>query len=383
MAGRQTFLRWPDFPGAATLERGRLGHGWGRDFAGSRRRAVGEVVEIASCAAWGDERIVEASYLEVSDRAWHPSELTGFSDAQRANRRDWNDRLDGLDWIPPGLPSARPIGWMEARDPLSGRTILVPADAVLIGRREAGEESACVVADTNGCAAGVDRDSALLAALYELIERDATGRWWYGLRPRAQIDPLRLEGGSEIRRSLERRGRILRLVDITTDIGIPTVAAIAADGQGRAVALGFAACGRLDAAAQAALGELLQTELAIHVEMEHRGTNPRLGDWLRAVDLRGSPLLGADARWASARTGGGDAADLPACLSALERRGCRVAILDLTRSAFDVPVFRAVSPDLCHWKPRFGRRRLLALDENDIPPEHSGRSGVNGVYLMI
>ena len=51
-------------------------------------------------------------------------------------------------------------------------------------------------------------------------------------------------------------------------------------------------------------------------------------------------------------------AALAALAAILARAGCRVALVDRSRAEFGVPVVRALSPDLCHWKPRLGRARL-------------------------
>jgi ribosomal protein S12 methylthiotransferase accessory factor len=59
------------------------------------------------------------------------------------------------------------------------------------------------------------------------------------------------------------------------------------------------------------------------------------------------------------------------CPSPLEACAlARIALwfADLTRDAVGVPAFRAISPDLCHIKPRFARARLLAPDPLDIGP---------------
>jgi len=345
---------------AATIECERLGHGRGGSAAESRRRALGEMVELASCCAWGDEAIFDAPLARIAGRAWSPADVAGFADWQRRDRACWNKLLEGLDWIPPGSPPERPIGWMAAMRLDTGGEVFVPADCVLIGRREIGDADACAVADTNGCAAGADAESALLAALYELIERDATGRWWYGRQPSRQIDPARIELGEPVVRSLAGRRRVLWLLDITSDIAVPTVAAMATDLGGRHVSAGFATRSGLDAAAATALTELMQMELKIEAALAHPDLVTDLDAWFHEVDFGGSaPFVSADGEDRQPLASDIEQG-LPACLGAIVRAGCRVAAIELTRPSFGIPVYRAISPDLCHWKPRFG------------PPRHSG-----------
>ena len=57
-----------------------------------------------------------------------------------------------------------------------------------------------------------------------------------------------------------------------------------------------------------------------------------------------------------------------ACRSA----GIGLWFADLTRGAVGVPAVRAISPDLCHIKPRFARPRLLQADAGDLGPVQPG-----------
>jgi len=365
-AGPATFRRWPDFPKSATMESGRLGHGRGADPADSLRRALGEMIEVASCCAWGNEAVFDAAFSEVADKAWGPAEIGGFADWQRRDRADWNSRLVGVDWIPPEIQPDMPIGWMRARRLDTDGDILLPADAVLIGRRENLDADACAVADTNGCAAGATGEDAILAALYELIERDATARWWYGQRACRQIDPARIDRGEAIVQGLSKRERVLWLLDITSDIAVPTVAAVACDPAGRHVGVGFATRASLAAAAYAALSELMQIELKIAAAIVRPGLMPDMAQWFGEIDFGGCapfgevgprdlPLLAEDIE-----------PGLDACRTVLLRSRCRIAVIDMTRHHFGIPVVRAISPDLCHWKPRFGRSRLTGRERGGM-----------------
>lgn len=354
MAGAQSRQRWPHFPVAAEPEQGRLGHGAGPDPALALLRATGEMIEIASCCAWGDEPLVTATIAEVGADGWAPDVLSGFSDDQRADRVAWNQRLAGLDWIPADADRSCRIAWIEAACLLSGKPVLVPADSVLIGRR-IGDADAVAIADTNGCAAGETPAGALRSALFELVERDATGRWWYGRQKAFRLAADRAGVPGPVIANLHERGRELRLLDITSDLDVPTVAAIGIDRDGAHVAAGFAARADMAGAAQAAVTELMQMELKIAFARSVDDPDPGLAAWLREIDFgRDIPVHDPEVK----RPAPTAEAGVDHCLSRLAARGCRIARLDLTRAAFGVPVIRAISPDLCHWKPRFGRARL-------------------------
>src|SRR5262245_57222902 len=81
-----------------------------------------------------------------------------------------------------------------------------------------------------GCAAGATKVDAVLHGLCELIERDAAGLWWRGGRrgrPLALDDPAAAEAAALLAEL--RQGNASRrtwLLDITTDLGIPAIAAV-------------------------------------------------------------------------------------------------------------------------------------------------------------
>jgi ribosomal protein S12 methylthiotransferase accessory factor len=362
VAGAEALEKWPRFPPGATLAQQRLGHGGGEDVATATTRAVGELVEIASCCAWGDEVMTTARRSDLNGLSFGPGELSGFSGEQTANRDVWNTRLAGLDWIPRTADAATPIDWMRAECLFTGQAIFVPADCVLIGRRSAGDVAACAVADTNGCAAGQTPEDACLRALFELVERDATGRWWYGQKQALILDQAAFIIDTAIIDCLARRKRHLLLLDLTTDIGIPTVAALAMTAMGERLGVGFATRDNLQASVHAATTELMQMELRVMAAHFAQSPDTDLRRWFQEVRFEGIVPF-KENPMDETPTGAGSDINLDACIERLKSAGCRVAIMNFTRPEFAVPVVRAISPDLCHWKPRFGRTRLLAREE--------------------
>jgi ribosomal protein S12 methylthiotransferase accessory factor len=364
LAGDRARQVWPAFPAAAEPGQGRLGHGAGSDMAAAIRRATGEMIEIASCCAWGDEQLVAASIAEVGTDGWSPEVLSGFSNEQRMDRDTWNRRFDGLDWIPPVPDPESRIDWLRAECLHGGHPVLVPADCVLIGRRTNGDAAGVAVADTNGCAAGGSVDGALLSALYELIERDATGRWWYGQSKYRVLAPEAEGVDARVLSHMQGRARVLRLFEITSDIGVPTVASLGTDPDGTHIAAGFATRADIAAAVQAAVTELMQMELKIAFVRSSGNPDPGLLAWFNQVWTEG-PETEERHTGCKARDEGITADSIALCLSRLASCGIRVARLDCSRAEFGVPVIRAISPDLCHWKPRFGRSRLLFTADGD------------------
>jgi thiazole/oxazole-forming peptide maturase SagD family component len=76
-----------------------------------------------------------------------------------------------------------PLCWVDLREPLSGQTVHVPAQAVFVGYRLRvdGGEPWHFVSVTSGTATHVTHEDAALNALLELIQIDAvTGHWYTG-----------------------------------------------------------------------------------------------------------------------------------------------------------------------------------------------------------
>ena len=147
--------------------------------------------------------------------------------------------------------------------------------------------------------------------------------------------------------------RISWLLDLATDIGIPVIAALSCDTDGKQLAYGLAARLSLEDAAHAAILELCQTEIAILLaqikRMESGESNLSSTD--RAHLERGAMIRADQCELLHPlghhptqpeRTG----PELPAIASALARCGIDAALIDMTRPEFGIPVVRAVAPAL-------------------------------------
>ena len=372
----------PGFPDAALPEAGRMASGRGLDAQQCRASVIGEAVELASSCAWGNERLVSASLKEIGPAALPPDALNGFTRSQIDEREAWNAGQSAFDWRPAPIAEGTPIDWIEVEDAFGGAARFAPADFVFIGRREAGDSQAAAISDSNGCAAGEDAEAAKIAAVLELMERDATARWWYGRRRRMAIDPAVVEGAAELTGWLADRERRSLLFDITSDLDIPVIAAMSAEPDGSDIALGFSA--RLDphAAAVSALTEMLQMEVSLDAARALGDAAGTWGYWRRTVAVSTPPLDAAPGVPSGTlpKAASGQHTGLPALLDACARGNVDLCFADMTRPAIGVPVFRALSTMLCHYKPRFGRQRLLAPDRRDIA---SVAQGAGEPWLVI
>jgi ribosomal protein S12 methylthiotransferase accessory factor len=251
-----------------------------------------------------------------------------------------------------------PVAWVRGH--AAGREVLVPADWCLRSQTQ-GPLAIPGAALSTGCAAGATFEAAAARALLEVVERDAVALWWIGGqrgKPLAGESPamaaaVRLLG-------VLRQGsgeRASWLLDLTTDLGVPCVAALSVDAAGKGLACGFAARLTLEGAARAAILEMCQMELALLVALAKR--DERGDAALNQVDRR---HLDRAARIAADRCalihpmGAPGASVLPACngpgeelealLAQLAHHGIEAALVDLTRRDFGIPVVCAVAPQL-------------------------------------
>lgn len=266
------------------------------------------------------------------------------------------------------FPAARPE-WIpkRRREIVNGirlsdkRMVQLPADRCV--RRACTDGDAMPFALGTGCGASATRDAAILHGLFELIERDATALWWRGgLKPRqiALEDPAQRaasELASEIRGSSSARRS--RLLDITTDIGIPCFAAISTDNSGRALACGSASHLSATKAAQAALRELCQMELAqniIDTKLRERGVGGLSASdqrYLRRLECSDPDRLGPLIPERLSRAKGapiipdlGPSELLETVLRLLTGLDIDVFLVDLTSELFEIPVARVIAPQL-------------------------------------
>jgi ribosomal protein S12 methylthiotransferase accessory factor len=355
-------------PQAALPEAGRLASGRGTTLHACRHSCMGEAAEMVSTCAWGDEPLLTASATELGPQALSVCALNGFTDAQLNERDSWNRIYGTYDWRPRPPSAANTISWAPVRNASTGGISYAPADYLYLGRRKAGDDMAVAIADSNGCASHGNAEAAKLGALLELIERDATSRWWYGCRRRPPMMTDQIGAATPLWHEIDTRERLSWLFDITSDIGIPVVAAVSAERDGSDVALGFAAKTSLPAAMEAALTEMLQMEFSLAIAKASEGQNPSWAQWRRAVTTSLPPLDATELprQTQPAITSRREDATLTDILDTCARLGIDLYFADMSRPSIGVPVYRALSTSLCHYKPRFAHQRLHAHDPRDI-----------------
>lgn len=236
------------------------GSGLTRDLA--RASAVGETIERYAAAAYDQKTLISASYAELTGQGLPtaaPESFPLYSERQY--------RTPGFPYRP-FSPESR-ISWTWGTSLVTHHEVLVPACLVFIPFLS---DSRVAHAVSTGLACDISPAGAALNGLYEVIERDAIMIMWMGRLPAPRLG---LDGFAALRDVFDRvfrpSGLDFTLNDISTDLGIPVVFALAIDRstEGLALTAGAAANGDPERAALKALSEAAQGRLWLKNELDN------------------------------------------------------------------------------------------------------------------
>ena len=224
--------------------------------------------------------------------------------------------------------------------------------------------------DSNGCAAGNTLQEAIVQGFLELVERDAYAIWWYNRSQRSEVDLSEFDDSyiRDIKNQFADAGRKLWVLDVTSDLGIPTYVAIMhwmKDGQEN-IEFGSGAHFDRRIALLRSLTELSQF-LSIGLMGGGSGDKSSL-DSVTPLRLANYPFLIPASRPTAARDLGINVSldnareQVEACVAIARRAGYDFLVLDQTRPDVEVPVARVIVPGLRHFYRRFGPGRLY-----DVP----------------
>jgi bacteriocin biosynthesis cyclodehydratase domain-containing protein len=333
-------------PGAILQPAVCSGRGWSP--AEARAACLAEAVERYSLQFRGDEPRIKAACRDLGDRAIHPDTVQLFSDRQFSHREPWNARHSLDEAVPERFDETEEIEWTPGWSLCSGQPRLLPIALAAHYYRPAG----CRWignAGSNGCAAGSCIEEAILHGIFELVERDALAIWWYNQISLPAFTPKCLSdaGCRRACAQLAEQGWSVWMQDITTDLKIPVIIAVAVSPDGRWIH-GSSAHLHPATALRQAVCELWQLS-----QGRPRPLHPPAYSVLREQDIAACSLA---ERPVDLKTLAEE------CGRALERAGHEVIVFDIARPELDWPVVRVVAPGLRHHKPRFAPGRLY-----DVP----------------
>jgi ribosomal protein S12 methylthiotransferase accessory factor len=363
-------LRLRDIPGAVFVGAELEPTQYGLSSASGRISCSGKGFDptraIVSCIGEGAEHI---SQYTRGDEGLRPGALV-----ELATGLGRQSALALLDMAGVDAPLEARIQWARAKRFPDLSENLVPAALCYRGAQAAASARPRVKLSC-GSASGARLADAVASGLLELIERDAVALWWVGGRPGAPLAPDDERDATAILSQLRgpNRTRLSWLLDLTTDIDVPCVAALSTNEDGFELAGGFAARPTMRDAAEAALLEMCQMELALAVvrlkrsqsgeasfaEIDHR-------HWRRATGLDANDIsilkpMGEPRRASS--NAAPAAYSLPQLVERVMAVGSQVWFVDQSRPDLRIPVAHVLADGLQPMPSSLRSPRLCATIE--------------------
>jgi oxazoline/thiazoline synthase len=350
--------------------------------------ALMEAIERYSGIFQGDEIRVTRRFTDFSrGDAILPNDVLLFSDAQYRNERIPMLGQEVTPTPPPFDPSAE-IEWSPVWSLRDERFKYLPT-SLLYFFYTGGPPVGHIHADSNGCAAGNTIEEAIVQGFLELVERDSYAIWWYNRLQRSELNLSQFDDSyiRDLKIQLADTGRRLWVLDITSDLGIPSFVALSHAVENGHDFVEYGSGSHFDAriALLRALTEVNQF-LSIGL-MGARNASPSSHDGTNMFDLRDHPYLTPNGD-AQVRLNSGPnfgrldkREQVMACVNLANQEGLDFLVLDQTRPDIEVPVVRVLVPGLRHFYRRFAPGRLYdvpvklglrnkPLSEDELNPIH-------------
>jgi bacteriocin biosynthesis cyclodehydratase domain-containing protein len=341
--------------------------------------ALMEAIERYSGIFQGDEIRLTRRFTDFPQGdAILPNDVQNFSETQFRTRHNHED--EGSHQVPEPFDIKAKTEWSPAWSLRDQRFRYLPTGLMYFFYRDSHT-------DSNGCAAGNTLQEAIVQGFLELVERDAYAIWWYNRSQRSEVDLSQFDDFyiRDIKTQFNDAGRKLWVLDVTSDLGVPTYVAIMhwiKDGQEN-IEFGSGAHFDRRIALLRSLTELSQF-LSIGLMGDASGDKSSL-DGITPLRLENYPFLIPAGREILAPELGinvplDDVRDqVKACVEIARRAGYDFLVLDQTRPDVEVSVARVIVPGLRHFYRRFGPGRLYdvpvklglldrPLPENELTP---------------
>ena len=173
---------------------------------------IGETVERYCCAFYKKEEFVKSSYNKLERNAIHPKEFALYHEEQYTN----------INFPYAPFTEDIEISWVPCIDLTNGEEVLYPGSLIYLPWVE--DEDWISLSISTGLAAHTNLHSAILTALYEIIERDSFVITWM---QELNVPKLKItEDISEFINANRLGNYEFHFLDVTYDLSVPTIFAI-------------------------------------------------------------------------------------------------------------------------------------------------------------
>ena len=345
--------------------------------------ALMEAIERYSGIFQGDEIRAKRRFTDFPlDEAIPPNEVLQFSAAQLRTPTLGSDERNA---IPALFDRSAKIEWSPVWSLRDARFKYLPTSLMYFFYMG----TAAFAADSNGCAAGNTLEEAIVQGFLELVERDAYAIWWYNRLRRPELDLGQFDDAyvGDLQKQLAQTGRRLWVLDVTSDLGIPTFVAVTHWMQNGRENIEFGSGAHFDARI-ALLRALTELNQFLSLGLMGGGTGEKSSlDGATPLRLQDHPYLTPSGNPIvqpefGSKFGGLDTREqVTACVFLAKEAGLDFLVLDQTRPDIETPVVRVIVPGLRHFYRRFAPGRLYdvpvelglcdrPLKENELNPIH-------------
>lgn len=327
--------------------------------------ALMEAIERYSGIFQGDEIRITRRFSDFAPGEAIPAnDVLLFSDAQSRPMPMADDAGESQVAPAPFDPSAK-IEWSPVWSLRDGRFKYLPTSLLYFFY----SGPAAFHADSNGCAAGNTLEEAIVQGFLELVERDAYAIWWYNRSQRNEVDLSQFDDSyvRDLHSQLADTGRKLWVLDVTSDLGVPTYVAVLHWMQNGQENIEFGSGAHFDKRI-ALLRTLTELNQFLSIGLMGGGSGDKSSlDGTTPLVLKNYPFLTPidnPALPSGLKFGALDNTrdQVLACVDIAKRAGLDFLVLNQTRPDVEVPVVRVIVPGLRHFYRRFGPGRLY-----DVP----------------
>ncbi len=325
----------------------------------ARASALCEAVERYCAARQGDELTVTDTLGGLGEAAVHPNAYQLFHARQYADRDRWNASHPPFHHVSRPFDPDAPTEWTPVWSLTAGTRRLLPTSTLYFDCAPGGAADG-LWADSNGNASGSSLEDAVVQGFLELVERDAVALWWYNRlrQPGIDLDAFDEPWLSGLRDGLDRAGRQVWALDLTSDLGIPVMVAASRCARGGAphTVYGFGAHFDPRQALRRALTEMIQM-----VPAAARGSAPCAPEQPHLLPDPGqSPRTPGS--WPRRRRNDDLLDDIEDIRGLVAEHGMELLVLDQTRPDVGIPAVKVLVPGLRPFYARFAPGRLY-----DVP----------------
>jgi ribosomal protein S12 methylthiotransferase accessory factor len=359
----------PDLQGRVLTLQDNVSSGKGSSEIQARASVLGEAIERVCGHFHGDEYVIQSSYHALGEAAIHPNACMLISEQQYAHQQTTSlrpfDEHAVCAWSPVWSLTQQTFRYLPA--------------ACCYFNYPFPQETVWCRANSNGNAAGMTVEEAILHGIFELIERDALAIWWYNQvqRPAVNLDSFHDPYIQQLRSWYCAHTYEFWVLDITTDLPIPTFVAIlcSTNEATEHLILGAGCHSDPHIALLRAITEMNQLATPFLTNKQADCTRLKQSrhtqtlHWLTQATRANQPYLLPNPRTTPRNRQDYNEEwsydileDLQQAQQAIEQQGMEVLVLAQTRPDIGMPVVKVIIPGLRPHLPRFAAGRLY-----DVP----------------